>query len=153
MNAWGVSDAMLKRLLDAVRTTQGSLMWHCAFYQNDYTPVPTSETGSFVWANYPGYVTQDFPFSDFPPASVTTNVAMLTLSHALTFTASSTGSFSQTVYGYAVFDSSWNYMWAERFATPYTVGPSAVVTLTPRYKSTVCAPGTTRRRRSRAVRV
>lgn len=154
MNAWDVSDAMLKRLLDNFRSVNASKTYHCVLYQNDYKPHPGSSTGDFIWASFPGVTTGDFLISDFPPASVTANVAMITLNHALTYTASSSGSFSQPVYGYAVFDDAYNYAWAERFATTYTVVPSFQLQITPRYRQKTCAASMlTARRRSRSATV
>lgn len=142
---------MLARLLNAFRTTAGSLTYWCTLYQNDYTPHPGTVSADFIWCTYPGYLSLPFAISDFPPATVTTNVALLTLNHALTFAAASIGTFSQDVYGYVVFDNLWNYAWSERFAAPYTQIPGSSISLTPRYKHATCVAPLLSRRRKRAV--
>jgi len=153
--AFDVADAMLARLLNNWRTVNGSLQYYCALYKNDYTPVPGTTTGSFVWADYPGYMTLPFLVSGFPPATVTNHVATLTLDHQLTFNASASGSFEQTLYGYVVFDDAYNYAWAERFTTPFAMTAAGYVNITPRFREAVCtgSMSTLSRRRSAAANV
>lgn len=137
-NAWNVADETLKRTQNGFVSANASKVYTCYLYKNNYTPVNGTSGGDFIACDAPGIVPIGFPLGDFGLSSVTDYVAVLTLNHALTFQASTSGSFSQVVYGYVVVDELNNYAWAERFETPMTITPSAKITITPRLKQGSC---------------
>jgi hypothetical protein len=139
VNAWDLADETLKRLQNGFVSANSSQTYTVYLYKNNYTPAPGASLGDFVMCDFPGFVPKTFPISSFGLSSVTSHIATLTSSQTLIFDAAPTGTFSQDVYGYAVFDELLNYAWCESFATPYTVIAGSRVEITPRLKQSSCA--------------
>ena len=137
-NAWGIADETLKRTQNGFRSANSARVYTVALYKNDYTPVPDTFGGNFILADFPGAVAIPFTIDSFGSSSVTDHVAMLTLNHTVTFTASPSSVFEQEIFGYVVFDELNNYSWAERFETSVTMRQGEQLVITPRLKQGVC---------------
>lgn len=123
--AWDVSDTALTQSMEGIK----SFMLEAGdgfvyLYRNDYTPVPGCVTGDFTPADYPGAAPLLYDAFNWGSVTVTDHVAICLSGEPYTFTADA-GSWSpQVIFGYLVVDGSYNLLWAERFSTPRTIGPS-----------------------------
>lgn len=127
-NAWDISDVELVWELDKVRLAFADIgpLIMC-LYQNDYTPIPGTDSSDFTEANFPGYEQQEIDPSTWAAVTIDAHVASTTNSTPCEFEADATGFVSQNIYGYYVFDEDDELIWSERFATMRVVKPEDIL--------------------------
>lgn len=83
-------------------------------FQNNYTPVATTDVGDFTEASFSGYVTKTLS-NPVTQAALDANNRAVTLYDLVTWTKS--GATGNSIYGYYVLDNGGGLVWCERFVT------------------------------------
>lgn len=104
--------------------------WQIALFVNDFDPVRDMVPGDFVQASFTGYAPIDVDPA-FWESPVLVDDRWETQYSASPIVWENTGSGTQTVYGYVVWDLvAGEVIWAEQFDVPLTMAPTAVLSLT-----------------------
>lgn len=126
--AWDIGDLMLEQgALGLTQPLLDSSQWYFHLFQNDFTPEPGVDSSDFVEADFDGYSTQIYLYSQgFTPAIVD-HVASITADELLEYEC--TGGGEQLVYGYWVTRDGSTYRYSERFSSPIPFTNGAVFKL------------------------
>lgn len=115
----------------ALDSTGGDENFSLRLYQNDYTPVATSDDTSFTECDFTGYSSKSLTRGSWGTATTDTN-GDAAIQYGSTQTFSSTDGTPQTAYGYYVTGAtSGTLYWAERFATERILSNGDSLNLTP----------------------
>jgi len=107
-------------------------------FKNDYVPVDATVEGDLEECDFAGYAFTTFDPVDFGAPTWTPYVAQILLNVFLTWTASGSMVGTQIAYGYYVEDGDSNFVWAERWDTPFEFSASSVLNMKPALRQRTC---------------
>lgn len=140
-NAWDVTDGQLSRELTAIIASEATDdMWSMYLFKNDYTPVPGSDIGDYVPADFDGFLPAPVDPERWNAVSVVDHVAISIHMDDCEFQADPSGFVSQDIYGYYVLNGADEYVWGERFQTMQTILPNGLLTILPQRHHGVTPP-------------